>query len=405
MHASRATAMRHQHVPHLVLLQARTQKNKGNLARACSAFLVLGPSPLACFFGLAATEYHLGQLKARLAKLRTQLQEARPAGSFLLLLLLLLLERCILPCHWDPQGAAGGSKGEGEGFDVKKFGDARVALIGFPSGESLSRGPAAASELLLAAACAADAIAPCSGQVDAADADDGDGIGGCGVRVHDPDRHPRHNQLQGHQDPDARSPWYHRGCRGGQGPRPAGHCLCQERRPDPYGPGCGEALDPQGDLDPRIGEHGNPPQPAAATDLLQEAQGRGYPLQQARGGAGRLRQAPRRSPLGPRGCPPHPLTLPPAGPLQLCSSNPDGREALLPDPPRVQDPQRRGAVPRGLRRRRADRRDRGEPKVRQVPLRVQQDRRHLARGGGSAGEAANVGAHVVLPAAQPRRPT
>jgi len=50
-----------------------------------------------------ATEYHLGTLKARLAKLRTQLLE--------------------------PSGKGGGP---GEGFAVKKYGDARVALIGFP---------------------------------------------------------------------------------------------------------------------------------------------------------------------------------------------------------------------------------------------------------------------------------
>jgi small GTP-binding protein len=50
-----------------------------------------------------ATEYHLGLLKARLAKLRTELLEGNKAG------------------------------GPGEGFDVKKYGDARVALIGFPS--------------------------------------------------------------------------------------------------------------------------------------------------------------------------------------------------------------------------------------------------------------------------------
>mmetsp|Transcript_2535 Transcript_2535/g.5652 ORF Transcript_2535/g.5652 Transcript_2535/m.5652 type:complete len:398 (+) Transcript_2535:177-1370(+) len=50
-----------------------------------------------------ATEYHLGQLKARLAKLRTELQA--PSG-----------------------------KGEkGDGFEVQKYGDGRVALIGFPS--------------------------------------------------------------------------------------------------------------------------------------------------------------------------------------------------------------------------------------------------------------------------------
>jgi uncharacterized protein len=51
-----------------------------------------------------ATEYHIGQLKARLAKLRTQLLE--PGGG----------------------GAA-----ESAGFEVSKSGDARVSLIGFPS--------------------------------------------------------------------------------------------------------------------------------------------------------------------------------------------------------------------------------------------------------------------------------
>lgn len=50
-----------------------------------------------------ATEYHLGVLKAKLAKYRAQLME--------------------------PQG----KKEKGEGFDVMKSGDARVALIGFPS--------------------------------------------------------------------------------------------------------------------------------------------------------------------------------------------------------------------------------------------------------------------------------
>ena len=51
-----------------------------------------------------ATEGHLGLLKARLAKLRTQLMD---------------------------ENASGGGGG-GEGFDVPKTGDARVALIGFP---------------------------------------------------------------------------------------------------------------------------------------------------------------------------------------------------------------------------------------------------------------------------------
>ncbi|KFK28187.1 hypothetical protein AALP_AA8G483500 [Arabis alpina] len=49
------------------------------------------------------TEYHLGQLKVKIAKLRTQLLEP-------------------------PKGASGG----GEGFEVTKYGHGRVALIGFP---------------------------------------------------------------------------------------------------------------------------------------------------------------------------------------------------------------------------------------------------------------------------------
>ncbi|KAK7724540.1 Ribosome-interacting GTPase 2 [Botryosphaeria dothidea] len=52
-----------------------------------------------------ATEYHLGLLKGKLARLRAQLLE--------------------------PQGGAG--SGGGEGFDVSKSGDARIALVGFPS--------------------------------------------------------------------------------------------------------------------------------------------------------------------------------------------------------------------------------------------------------------------------------
>lgn len=52
-----------------------------------------------------ATEYHLGLLKAKLAKYRSELLEP----------------------------TKGPGAGKGEGFDVMKSGDARVALIGFPS--------------------------------------------------------------------------------------------------------------------------------------------------------------------------------------------------------------------------------------------------------------------------------
>ncbi|GLC39587.1 Developmentally-regulated GTP-binding protein 2 [Pleodorina starrii] len=66
-------------IKEIELEMARTQKNK-------------------------ATEYHLGQLKARLAKLRTELQA--------------------------PSSKGGGGE---SGFEVQKYGDGRVALIGFPS--------------------------------------------------------------------------------------------------------------------------------------------------------------------------------------------------------------------------------------------------------------------------------
>ena len=51
-----------------------------------------------------ATEYHLGTLKAKLAKLRTELLD----------------------------GEKGSGGGGGEGFAVARSGDGRVALIGFP---------------------------------------------------------------------------------------------------------------------------------------------------------------------------------------------------------------------------------------------------------------------------------
>ncbi|KAI4154968.1 MAG: hypothetical protein LQ340_001316 [Diploschistes diacapsis] len=52
-----------------------------------------------------ATEYHLGLLKGKLARLRAQLLEPAP----------------------------GSSSAPGAGFDVSKSGDARIALVGFPS--------------------------------------------------------------------------------------------------------------------------------------------------------------------------------------------------------------------------------------------------------------------------------
>ena len=61
-----------------------------------------------------ATEYHLGTLKAKLAKLKKEQIDA----------------------------ATKGSGGTGEGFDVSKTGVARVGMVGFPSvGKSIGRLP------------------------------------------------------------------------------------------------------------------------------------------------------------------------------------------------------------------------------------------------------------------------
>ena len=68
-----------------------------------------------------ATEYHLGLLKGKLARLRAELMENQTKSS----------------------------GGKGEGFDVMKSGDARVALIGFPSGKELESSTVANRFLLV----------------------------------------------------------------------------------------------------------------------------------------------------------------------------------------------------------------------------------------------------------------
>mmetsp|Transcript_6251 Transcript_6251/g.9072 ORF Transcript_6251/g.9072 Transcript_6251/m.9072 type:complete len:423 (+) Transcript_6251:211-1479(+) len=70
-----------------------------------------------------ATNYHLGTLKAKLARLRSEL----------------LIEQ--------QKSGGGGGGSSGEGFDVARLGDARVALIGFPSvGKSTLLGALTATE-------------------------------------------------------------------------------------------------------------------------------------------------------------------------------------------------------------------------------------------------------------------
>jgi GTPase involved in cell partitioning and DNA repair len=90
-------------------------RGRGTLCRLCipTLFAVFDTALNSAFlrFQMArtqknkATEYHLGRLKAQLAKLRTQLQEPAP----------------------------GTSTKAGEGFEVSRYGDARIAMVGFPS--------------------------------------------------------------------------------------------------------------------------------------------------------------------------------------------------------------------------------------------------------------------------------
>lgn len=77
--------------------------SKFALLASASEFRVRIRIDLEFQYPFVATEYHLGLLKAKLAKYRSQLLEPSKKGE------------------------------KGEGFDVLKSGDARVALIGFPS--------------------------------------------------------------------------------------------------------------------------------------------------------------------------------------------------------------------------------------------------------------------------------
>lgn len=83
-------------------------RDGGNSYNECPPALPI--TPLAS--SLPATEYHLGLLKAKLAKYRAQLLEPSKSAA-----------------------------GKGEGFDVMKSGDARVALIGFPSVGKVGKPP------------------------------------------------------------------------------------------------------------------------------------------------------------------------------------------------------------------------------------------------------------------------
>jgi ribosome-interacting GTPase 1 len=98
---------------------ARTQKNSKSEQhrsihskriisyRSCLVAPPIIPALTDSFHITEATNYHLGTLKAKLARLRDELFVEQSGGS--------------------------GGGGDAEGFSVSRNGDARVALIGFPS--------------------------------------------------------------------------------------------------------------------------------------------------------------------------------------------------------------------------------------------------------------------------------
>lgn len=97
---------------YLALLKILTKIHQCFLSRKVLTPRSESPATLCCWVCvIAATEYHLGLLKAKLAKYRAQLLEPSKSPA-----------------------------AKGEGFDVMKSGDARVALIGFPSVGKVSQG-------------------------------------------------------------------------------------------------------------------------------------------------------------------------------------------------------------------------------------------------------------------------
>lgn len=121
-----------------------------------------------------ATSYHLGLLKAKLAKLKREMIEP-----------------------------AGGKKGSaGEGFEVSKSGDARVGMIGFPSvGKSTLLTKLTGKECFKIRNFLKD----------------------CRLLVHNLNMRSRSAQAQGSEDSIIGLAWNHRRSKGWKGSWTAGH--------------------------------------------------------------------------------------------------------------------------------------------------------------------------------------
>lgn len=158
-----------------------------------------------------ATNYHLGTLKAKLAKLNSELVNG-------------------------PGGKSSGTKNAERGFDVSKSGDTRVGLVGFPSvGKSTlltaltgTRSEAAAYEVrallfvslfptLGAAYISLSLHYPHLWLVSTSF------LVHLLLPVHHTDVYSGNDEIQGREDSGSRSPGYYRGSRRRQGTWPAGH--------------------------------------------------------------------------------------------------------------------------------------------------------------------------------------
>ena len=162
-----------------------------------------------------ATEYHLGQLKAKLAKLRTELQAPPKVRS----------QGGACSVRSGPAlkpGLRRTPKAPGRALTCRSTATGAAPSL-VRTWTAVCGPPSAAA----AADWAGGPRLPVGGQVHAADRADRHQVGGCGLRVHHADVHPRRHPLQRGQDPAAGPAGHHRGRRRGQGCVP-GHPLGQD---------------------------------------------------------------------------------------------------------------------------------------------------------------------------------
>ena len=160
-----------------------------------------------------ATNYHLGTLKAKLAKLNSELVNG-------------------------PGGKSSGTKNSERGFDVSKSGDTRVGLVGFPSvGKSTlltaltgTRSEAAAYEVRALCVVVCVVVSYIGSRlyfaiftISSSLAVSTSFLVHLLLPVHHTHVYSGNDEIQGREDSGSRSPRYYRGSRRRQGTWPAGH--------------------------------------------------------------------------------------------------------------------------------------------------------------------------------------